>query len=335
MIREYRRATTVARRGGLALGATAFCTIAGGIAFYHAISRPPDGGFPIVPIALLSMAGVSALQAWSLLRTPARIGVDIDGLHLFGVFGRKTVPWASIARLERDKFQESARAPMVDVLLLRDDRDRPLARVLGGFEGFPELVHEIEQRSTSARGTATYDRSREMERKRHAQKKERRLLLIMSLVFMPAGLFMIVTGGTDLYYRSALEREGVRGEARIVRRYTFNVTPKLDLELQPPGGGAHARDVAVEQAVWDGLDGAATVPVLYLPSKPERYRLVQGELDLMGSPAFSVVLGLLAFGMSTAGLVLLGMGYAGLESKDGRVRMVRLGEVDDRLERPR
>ena len=77
-----------------------------------------------------------------------------------------------------------------------------------------------------------------------------------------------------------LEERGEAGEAEIVRRFVVPTgSPSVwstRLSIQP--GISATRNVEVEPGFWNGLEGAKSIAVIWVPGEPSVSRLLFGEV---------------------------------------------------------
>jgi hypothetical protein len=333
--REFVRSGKAGRQALLTLGAGLVCLTMAAVNFVNSLSSPPGATGPFLPGAVGGMAAAGALAVLMGLiqaRSPSRITVEPDGLRLEGMLSTRRLRWEEIAELRREKLPQGSE-PRLDVLVLLDAKGKAIARITATFDRFAELVAEIEASSSRARGVATYDRQREIERKRRGQVKERRLLAVMGGLFLCGGAFLAWTAAQEWIHEAAFRSEGVPEQARIVRRYLRNVTPRLEYSFSDRAGRSFTRDVAMDAAAWEVLEGAERVLIVYLPSDPDWSRLMLGEVSLTGTPGQSLAIGVLGLVMGAAFVTLTAKGYCGFDRRHGRLRLIRVGDVDEELER--
>jgi hypothetical protein len=332
--RTYTRSRSARNQTLTALGSGLFGLVVAVIMFVQQLKAPPQAASSIIPgavAAIVTGSLISLLFGYGLARSPSRITLDGNGLLLEGLLSTSRLSWSQIAELRREKMQQQARKPAIDVLVLRDDKDKTLARIPGTFEDFATLVGEIETRSSAARGVATYDRQKEFARRLRGQKRDQRMLIGLGSAFILAGGFLVWSGGDEVLHDRELEAHGVAGQAQIVRRYMRNVTPRLEYSITDAGGATFKRDVAMDTLAWHALASVDRVTVVYLPSDANWSHLVAGEVPF-GSPIQTLVTGSLGLVMGTVFLIFVAMGYCGIDSKGGKVRLLRLGQITDALE---
>ncbi len=108
------------------------------------------------------------------------------------------------------------------------------------------------------------------------------------------------------------------------------MTPRLEYEFAAENGQKITRDAMLTQAAWNGLDGADTVAVRYVPSDPDNNRLVAEEVEgEFGSPAtnllLSIAVGAIAGFFIGVGLMQWFGWDIDLDSKTGKLSIKRFG----------
>ena len=151
--------------------------------------------------------------------------VAAAGITLHGFASRKYISFSDIVSLKRNK-QQGVEA--VDIVIICDAKGKELGRISSILTGFPQLVQLIEDRSTMAAGHQTYDRDKDMtERKNTDIRKLRRNGFIL-IVFAFFSLALGTWGAVEYYFKSQLSNHGTETQAKIVRHYMYNVTPRLE-----------------------------------------------------------------------------------------------------------
>jgi len=87
-----------------------------------------------------------------------------------------------------------------------------------------------------------------------------------------------------------LRTDGVPGTAKVVRRFIApnGVTRRLEYEVRGADGQPGKRNAEISPLYYEEIDGAETVPVVYVPSEPTISRLAEGEVvkeDISDKPA--------------------------------------------------
>ncbi|NUQ62910.1 MAG: hypothetical protein HUU20_10495 [Pirellulales bacterium] len=272
--------------------------------------------------ALLGLGALTA--AWSFARTPRQVavgprGVTIEQRSGTRVYGWDEIGWANVVAGALNQRRQ---------LVLFDNRGKAMATLSEAFGDFDALVEIVMQRiSRKTDDTSEQIRSR----------KSRRSAVVFGafsvLMLCAAGGMAWMTHREQRALR-LLAEDAVPGEAQIVRRFLApnGVTPRLEYRVTAPGGRTGMRNAEVERPIWDGLEGATTVPVFYVPREPDISRLAIGEVeekDLTRNPVIayglSVVVALMCFVfLGVAALQWHGWDLD-LDSKTGRLSVKRFG----------
>ena len=77
-----------------------------------------------------------------------------------------------------------------------------------------------------------------------------------------------------------LEEGGEAGEAEIVRRFVApnGFTKRVEYKVVDSAGISATRNVEVEPGFWNGLEGAKSIAVIWVPGEPSVSRLLFGEV---------------------------------------------------------
>jgi hypothetical protein len=77
-----------------------------------------------------------------------------------------------------------------------------------------------------------------------------------------------------------LAARGEPGQAEIIRRFVApnGVTKRVEYKLVNSAGRTATRNVEVEPRFWDRLEGAKSIPVIWVPEEPSISRLALGEV---------------------------------------------------------
>ena len=284
--------------------------------------------FATAPITALATAAVFALTfGATLARRPSRIVVDGSGIETRSLVATRRIAWAEVAEVHREMAKAAFGLEKRDSLTLLDARGKRLVTLADVVDGFAELAALVEARSTAARGAATHDLDRERARKLAASRRKARVLTALAGLMAVLGGAAVVLGASELRDRSRLARDGVEGEARIVRRYMWRVTPRLEYEVRDPEGRTFKRDIIVDLKPWNALAGKATVRVRYLPANGAVSRMV-GEPD-EGLDDLLLILGGLLLGTLFGAMVALHFaGFGDIEMEGGKIRFRRIDDVD-------
>ena len=283
------------------------------------------GGFAVVPIFCF-------IYSLFMLKCITKVSLASEELILEGLISKISIPWDKISKLKRNKEQLIFNTKKVDVLVLCDENDKTLGRITGMLDNFPELVNRIEKQAEKARGKSVFDENEEIQRKQKEQSKNMRVAKYAFGFFTLMGLAMSVWGGYDYYNLKQLKEHGVEIQAKIVRHYIYNVTPRLEYSFETESGQSHTNDVMVERKEWDAIKGLEQIPVTYLPGNPEWNCLVKGEIPAT-EPKMMLLVGIactILFG------IFLGVAMTGLDldTTDGKIKIVRAGEVSLDFEKP-
>ncbi len=102
------------------------------------------------------------------------------------------------------------------------------------------------------------------------------LCFCLSCFFGIAAMYIALTAREEHRTNTLLHTKGVTGEGEIVRRFVAanGTTRRIEYRIS----GSRIKDVEVEPAVWDQLEKASTVSVVYVPDEPDINRLEFGEV---------------------------------------------------------
>ncbi|MCB9849455.1 MAG: hypothetical protein H6817_01980 [Phycisphaerales bacterium] len=284
------------------------------------------------------MGAMAVLYGITLLRSPVRAIVSHDGLTVEHLIARKRMTWADIAELQRRSDQglsdlgtrtSNKKAKTKRVLVIKAESGKTLARVTEDLKHFNLLVTEIEQRSSAARGEATYDFAKQADRLLVSQRRQKRWLGIAGVAMFLIGLVGGAFSWQNHKMHERLANDGEHVDAVVQRQYMFNVTARIEYTFTDERGAQHTRDVGMDRDVWNELAEGDTVLVRYLPDDPEYNQLVVGEEE----PEFP-------FALEFGSLVVIGVlglvcllsslfGIADIKSDGGKVRAVRVGDVTE------
>src|SRR5687768_10338865 len=132
------------------------------------------GGMMVVPIMAIA-------RGLFLLRSTHRVIIDEKGISLEGPTFFKAVAWNEIERIA--KKERSSGFENHDAVILFGAGGKQLAEIRDTVDRFGELVEQITDRSTTARGTPTFNAA---EDEAAQSKSERRKLRVLGILF---GLF--------------------------------------------------------------------------------------------------------------------------------------------------
>jgi hypothetical protein len=325
---------TFVRRESIGLQAAGF--IAGGILFLLLLAvnflaliiRPARPGDSLMPglIGGVSVIGIGLIaRGLFLLRATVRVVLDAAGIQLETLTSRLSLAWAEVDRIEFDKRSSLMGGETLRVARIIGRNGKRLAEISETVGDFDALAAELTARSSAAAGRGTYDAGADERRRveRDARKIKR---VAWAFAFFTAGMAAALCAGIheELHVRR-FASEGVRVDAKIVRRWMYRVTPHIEYSFQDSSGHSYSKDAMMYPGpAWDALEGARTVPVEYLRSDPSWNRLTAGE-----SPGAQ-------FGgkfllVSTGGLVMFGtlfvFAFLGFDLKveNGVTTLVRYG----------
>lgn len=269
---------------------------------------------------LLSIGALTA--GWRMLKTPSRVASGRDGLTVETRQGARLLRWDEVGCAAVETAGTSHRR----CLNLTDVDGKSLLKLDQSFDRFDEMAAAISRR-VEAKGDGTSLRI--------FQKKARRqgaLAFTLGLFLTSACVF--VAWDTHASQRAArlLKEKGQPGEAEVVRRFVApnGVTKRLEYRV----AGAGVTNVEVETALWNGLEGVRTVPVIYVPGEPGISRLAFGEIreeDFIKTPAGGY--GLAAVGGALALFLLVASPFMwdgwdlALDSKTRQWSLKRHGKV--------
>jgi hypothetical protein len=318
------------------VGVQAGLCLAGGIGlilimlalFIFGIALPKDafddkflpgiiGGTSIIWLGLIA-------RGIFLLRSVTQVIVDANGVHLQGFISRRSVRWDEIDHIQVDKRQGLMGGASQRVITLLDARGKMIAQIPETIGEFETLGNEIAERSTAVRGHSTYDTAADEQRQsKHQLRKMRLIAVLCAFLALGMGAGFIFGLNEELHLRR-YDKEGVKVEATVVRRYMLRVTPYVEYSFKDEAGRMHSRSVMMKQPDWEDLVYAKTIPVEYLKSDPEWNRPVSGE-DETHFGGFVWLIGAMAlfFAIFT---VTSFLGYD-LKSEDGVTRLTRAGKT--------
>lgn len=304
--------------GGLAMAGFAF------LMFLIGLILPTERqAFPIFigsTVAPTLGAVYAFAAAFNLMRSPRQVAVGPKGLTVEGGDGPRTwswdqIGWATVAA--------GAVAPQKR-LAVYDPNGKRLVTLGPEFEDFDGLAESV--KAAIARkpdGTAERIKTRKA-------KKSSLFLILGGIAFLALAIVNGLNAQNEKAAAKRLARDGAEIDAKVVRHYLYNVTPRLEYEFTTADGKTVRRDAMVQDAAWQALEGAATVPVRYVPADPDNNRLAAGEVeDQFGPPELnifvSVGVGIMALFFLGAGLMQWFGWDIDLDSKTGRVSIKRFG----------
>jgi hypothetical protein len=291
------------------------------IAIFLGVNQISLHGMTTLP----TMLGLGALYAaWTKFHAPREVGVGPEGIRIdtgreSRTYGWDRIGWCTV-QMGGMGFQRSLR--------LYDVQGRRLADLSDTIEDFDALVELIKQH-IAAKGDQIADKIQLSKAKRTAMLSA----VVGVLALAISGAFAWHNHG-EIRAARMLEQSAVPGRAEIEERFLApnGITPRLVYRVSTPDGRSATHNAEVERRVWDKLEGAKSVPVLYVPEDPSISRLLIGEVKSRdsfesplvgyGLPAAGAALGLFLIGAA----VLLSFGWSvDLDSKTGRLSIKRFG----------
>ena len=272
--------------------------------------------------ALLGIGAIVAARTTA--RTPHEVGVGPGGVRVASDRGAQTFGWDQIA------WSTVATAPLTNrrLLTLYDTGGRALVVLSDALDDFDALIEAVVTR-IAAKGDPTTDRIQAAKAKRSAV-----FMALGGVAFLALAVSVASMTRSDLRAARLLKEAAVPGQARIERRFLApnGVTPRLEYRITTPEGRSATRNAEVVRPVWDALEGAQTVPVLYVPGEPSISRLAIGEAedrDAFKNPVIGYGLPAIVALMSILFLVASALMWRGLDidldSKTGRLSIKKFG----------
>lgn len=277
------------------------------------------GGVSVIGIGLIA-------RGLFLLRATVRVVLDPAGIQLETLTSRRSIAWAEVERIEFDK-----RSPLLGGETLRVARiiginGKSLAEISETVVDFDALSAELTARSSAMAGRETYDAGADERRRiERDTRKIKRVAWIFAL-FTLGMAAALCAGINEEWHVRRYATEGVRVDAKIVRRWMYRVTPHLEYAFQDSNGRSYGREAMMYPGPeWDALEGVRTVPVEFLRSDPSWNRLTAGEEPgAQFGGKFLIV--------STGGMVMFGVlsvfAFLGFDLKieNGVTTLVRFGQ---------
>ncbi|MBI1785757.1 hypothetical protein HYR69_11490 [Candidatus Sumerlaeota bacterium] len=323
----------------LSLGLAALLFIIIIVTFFLSLLVPNGPGPGLFPGLMGGqMVGVMFLSAYgiNLLGVPIRITLGAEVLTVEWLISRKSFNWNQIAELRRTSSgtwgalgSGGRKKKLPDPLLLLDDKGKTIAKLSGEILNAQGLISEIERRSSLARGASTFHREEQIAR----HLKEQRKKAIKTAVLGAILLFMGLAAGGSLYWEHRkemrLQAEGIVAEAKVLRHFKFNITPRLEYEFSDERGNAHRKDVEMKLDAWEAAEGEKTIPIKYLADDPETSALLSGGQKRQDVPFPLIMLSAgLMVGLGAASIGMYFIGIADIKMDGGKLKIVRMGDVD-------
>ena len=261
-------------------------------------------------------------RGFSRRNTPSRVVVDSDGMEVDFGPDSKRYHWSEIGSATTANVLNSGKT----CLRVTDTAGKTIVRVDESFPDYRRLV-DLVQSHVDAKPDD--DAIRILSRK---AKRAGAVTFLFGGFLATAAVFIALQSHWEQRARNLLAARGVVGEGEIVRRFTApnGVTRRLEYRV----AGAGVRNAEVHPVYWTTLEGAETVPVVYVPDEPDISRLEVGEVnddDFLKSPKGAYPLAALGGLMA---LFMLGYspfawkGYdLGFDDKERTWRITRYGRV--------
>jgi len=304
------------------IGLLAFAVVGFAVSVFSNIDMVTRQVMTTMPV----VAGIGCIAAArSMKSTPEEVGVGPDGLRLVEGTGGRTYGWNEVGWCKVDSTPMGGRK----VLTVFDTAGKPLLRLSDSIDGFHDMVAMV-QGYIAAKPDATATRIQTSKARRQAA-----LLVGGGALFLAVAIAVAIITAGDIRAERLLKTSAVPGRGTIVRRFLApnGVTPRLEYEVRTPDGKAGTRNAEVERDYWDSLANARTVSVVYVPGEPGISRLATGEVaerDSFANPVIGyglpAVVGLMALGFISVGVMGLRGWDIDMDSKTGRVSIKRFGE---------
>jgi hypothetical protein len=304
--------------GGLCFAAAGFA-----LAISGRVGQLALHGMTTLP-TILSIGALTA--GWTLLRSPRRVGVGPGGLTIETRRGERCVRWDEVGCGAVESGGTSHRR----YLNVTDLDGRSIVKLDESFDRFDDMAALI-SRHVEAKGDDTAVRILRKKARRQAT-----LAFVLGLFMAFASVFIAWTAHEDQRAARLLRENGQPGEGEIVRRFIApnGVTKRVEYRVAGAVGRPGTRNVEIEPAYWDRLEGVGSIPVVFVPDEPGISRLARGEVtddDFVKTPAGSYLLaalgGVLAvFLLSVSPLRWKGWDLAH-ESKTRKWTLKRHGQV--------
>jgi hypothetical protein len=277
--------------GGLCLAAIGFV-----LAIFGRVGQLALHAMTTLP-TLVSIGTLTA--GWTLLRTPNRVCVDRDGITLETTRSARHRYWSEVGSAQLGRGGTSHRR----FLNITDLNGKSIVKLDESFDRFDEMVAAISSH-VEAKGDDTSTRILRKKAKRQA------LIAIAVGLFMASACgFVALKSHDEQRAARLLDEKGEPGQGEIVRRFVApnGVTKRIEYRVIDADGASATRNVEVEPAYWNSLEGAKSVDLVVVPGEPGISRLEDGEVtekDFTKTPTGSY--GLAALGGLMA-LFMLGV----------------------------
>lgn len=274
---------------------------------------------------LPTLLGLGALTAArTLASTPQQVAVGPKGLRIEGRRGSQQYSWDQIGWATMGAGALNQRRRLVVV----NTDGKNIAKLSEAFDNFDALVHLVKQRIA--------EKPDDISERIQIRKSKRCALMTaaVGIALLTAAVAIAWMAHREQRASRLLEEVAVPGEAQIERRFLApnGVTPRLEYRITTADGPSAKRNAEVTRDYWDGLEGASSVPVVYVPDEPAISRLTEGEAestDFMDKPVAMYGLSIAGSLLSLLLLVAAALQWHGwdidLDSKTGKVSIKRFG----------
>ena len=156
-------------------------------------------------------------------------------------------------------------------LNISDTASKTIIRIDESFPDYQRLVKLV---------VSFIDAKRDDTALRIMSRKARRtglMCFVMGVLASAAAVFIALETRKAQRAHELLSVKGVLGEGEIVRRFVApnGVTKRIEYRVS----GSTVKNVEVEPLIWDQLEQANSVPVVYVPEEPDINRLQVGEVE--------------------------------------------------------
>ncbi len=271
--------------------------------------------------------GLLVCYGASMLRMTRRVVLSERGVQVDSYLSRRNVPWEEIKSIDRGTGSATFMPESIQVLEILGVGGRVRAVIANTVQGFDELAQELIARSSAAAGQPTYVPEATEARRVKRETRQTRWANWAFLVFTLAMAAGFAGGLYEEIHTRRYASEGVEVEAKVLRTWMVNVTPRVEYSFSDDSGKVFTREAMMYQGPeWELARKSKTIPVLYLKSSPDWNKLASGEdpgPQFGGSFLFLTGGGILMFGLLT---VVSMMGYDLKTDKEG-TRLMRHGRV--------
>lgn len=205
-------------------------------------------------------------RGFSLRNLPKRIVVGPTELEITTNKSTTSYPWSEIGSATTTNVLNSHKT----CLQISDATGKTITRIDESFPEYERLVKMV-QSFVDAKPDDIATRLMSKKMKRTAA-----LCFVMGSLFVVGAVFFALEARKTARVNALLPVKGVPGEAELVRRITApnGRTKRVEYRI----AGSAVKNVEVNPHYWDQLEGAKTVPVIYVPDEPDINRLQAGEI---------------------------------------------------------